>query len=368
MTNSEWKLRVPGKLMIAGEYAILEPRQHAVVMAVDRYITVELKESKENILSLPQLGLREVTWINDGVTPIFNRGDSRLKVIQQALKTMNQYFREQSIEIRNCRLTITSELVDIDGRKYGLGSSAAITVAVVASLLAFHRIQLPCEQLFKLAALSHLLAQGNGSGADIAAATYGGLINYTAFRPNWLLGKWKEGTKLNELLETSWPQLSIRHITLPAEVEIGTGWTKVTARTGPMVQKIQRFRLTEPHQYHSFLQESSRAVTQFVKGIETCNFDRAMVGISQNRQALRRLGAFTNVLIETPKLTRLCEIGEKFGSAKPSGAGGGDCGIALIQKQQKSLLHEAWRKEGIIPLHVSCSQKGFVVMEMIRRS
>ena len=37
--------RAPGKLFIAGEYAVVEPGQPAVLIAVDRCITVQLTES-----------------------------------------------------------------------------------------------------------------------------------------------------------------------------------------------------------------------------------------------------------------------------------------------------------------------------------
>ena len=37
--------RAPGKLYVAGEYAVVEPGEPAVLIAVDRYLTVRLSES-----------------------------------------------------------------------------------------------------------------------------------------------------------------------------------------------------------------------------------------------------------------------------------------------------------------------------------
>lgn len=58
--------------MIAGEYAVLEPSQKAVVASVNRFVTVTASFSVSSIstVSVPKLGLRDVRWIYDesGVT------------------------------------------------------------------------------------------------------------------------------------------------------------------------------------------------------------------------------------------------------------------------------------------------------------
>ena len=45
MYNSGCTIKVPGKLMIAGEYAVLTPGNVAMVVAVDRYIAAEISQS-----------------------------------------------------------------------------------------------------------------------------------------------------------------------------------------------------------------------------------------------------------------------------------------------------------------------------------
>lgn len=359
MSGSKWKVKVPGKLMIAGEYAILEPRQHAVVIAVDRFVTAEIQPSNENILSLQQLGLSRITWKNNGVEPVFSCSDTRLSFVRAAIKITNQFLRERSIESDKFILTITSELADEEGRKYGLGSSAAITVAVISAIFVFNKVSLSKEETFKLAALSHLLVQGNGSGADIAAAVFGGWIHYCAFDAKWVLNKLEEGIEINELIRLPWPNLSISPLTPQVDLELCVGWTKEAAGTGPMVDKIQKLRLTEPQSYEQFLKESAHAVACFVKGFEQGNNELVLDGISQNRYALRKIGEAAGVPIETPKLKVLCDLADEFGRAKPSGAGGGDCGIAFIHhRSQRESLYGAWTKAGILPLHLRVSENG----------
>ena len=56
--------------------------------------------------------------------------------------------------------------------------------------------------------------------------------------------------------------------------------------------------------------------------------------------------------IETDKLKKLCDVGEKHGGAsKTSGAGGGDCGITIINKViDKNIIYNEWQMNDIKPL------------------
>lgn len=47
--------------------------------------------------------------------------------------------------------------------------------------------------------------------------------------------------------------------------------------------------------------------------------------------ALQKLGEHVSFAIETKELKKLIDIANKYGGGKSSGAGGGDCGIALVK-------------------------------------
>ncbi|MCB7441759.1 phosphomevalonate kinase, partial [Bacteroides thetaiotaomicron] len=83
-------------------------------------------------------------------------------------------------------LKVTSELDSSNGRKYGLGSSGAVTVGTVKALNIFYDLGLENEEIFKLSALAHLAVQGNGSCGDIAASCYGGWIAFSTFDHDWV--------------------------------------------------------------------------------------------------------------------------------------------------------------------------------------
>ena len=45
------ELSVPGKLFIAGEYAVVEPGHPAIIVAVDQFITVTVEEARKTAAS-----------------------------------------------------------------------------------------------------------------------------------------------------------------------------------------------------------------------------------------------------------------------------------------------------------------------------
>ena len=76
--------------------------------------------------------------------------------------------------------------------------------------------------------------------------------------------------------------------------------------------------------------------------------------INQNRTLLSELANSSELNLETPALTKLITIAQSHGAAaKFSGAGGGDCGIALCSSMEvaEKIKHD-WLEAGIIPIDV----------------
>jgi phosphomevalonate kinase len=366
MTYSSYSVKVPGKLMIAGEYAVLEPHQKAVVAAVNRYVTANIKPSMQNRLSLPQLGLEDITWKISDERIQFSVSDPRLNFIQNSIFLVKQFLQEKSLIVSPFQLKIESELDDpLSGQKYGLGSSAAVVVAVISAILNLHsggKEALDLDEIFKLSAITHLKTQGSGSGADIAAAVYGGWLEYSAFSVKWVLDELKHGKKLRSLIEKPWPNLSIRPLTPPSMLQLVVGWTIEAASTAPLIKRVQHFRENNLEAYNEFLEESAKSVARLVQSFEINDCTEAINSLKQNRKALHKLGENALITIETKKLKTLCSIAETFGSSKSSGAGGGDCGIAFLKGDAETEeLYKAWKEVEIIPLNLSVSKMGVSV-------
>ena len=82
--------------------------------------------------------------------------------------------------------------------------------------------------------------------------------------------------------------------------------------------------------------------------------------IEESRRLLSDLSRTSGIVIETPRLRRLVDIARGFGaSAKSSGAGGGDCGIALCPPgTDADAMCSAWEASGIRPLDLSVHSRG----------
>jgi len=347
------KVKVPGKLLVAGEYAVLEKNQVAVVTAVSRYVTVTVTPSDQFYLQLPSLGIRDVTWTYKNNQIHTSIDDPKLKFIKAAIFAVYNYLDETAqLPKEPFTLLVESELdEETSGKKFGLGSSAAVVVGIVKALFQMAG-DFSKETVFKAAAVAHFMAQGSGSGADVAASTFGGIIRYTSFHPQWMAEQLKSGVKLKALIDHRWPYFSWSRLELPSDASFCVGWTRSPVGTAPLIRKMDDFKEKNPSVFQSFLQETAEAVSTFIDGVQEKNTDLTIKGIKLNRAALVRLGKEANIPIETQALKQLADIAEAYGGAgKPSGAGGGDCGIALVKgREQIDLLQAAWRNADILPL------------------
>ena len=93
-------------------------------------------------------------------------------------------------------------------------------------------------------------------------------------------------------------------------------------------------------------------VESLIQAFKTNNIKGVQKMIRQNRRVIQSMDVEATVDIETDKLKKLCDIGEKHGGAsKTSGAGGGDCGITIINTIiDKQLIYDEWIAQGIKPL------------------
>ncbi|AZP03389.1 phosphomevalonate kinase [Jeotgalibaca ciconiae] len=342
----------PGKLFIAGEYAVVTHAHPAILVAVNQFITVTVEKAEEegSIHSSLNGGL-PIPWTRQNGKLYIDERENPFFYITQAVKYTEQYIQEKNKELEFFHLSVESELDNAKGKKYGLGSSGAVTVATIKALLKFYDLEMTSELVYKLAALAHLSVNSNGSFGDIAASSYTGWIAYACFNRQWVLEQ-EENMSITELVALPWPDLMIKQLQVPQKLKLLIGWTGSPASTTHLVDKVNHKRGTLEGFFPIFLRKSKTCVNALIDAFETGDVEAIKIGINRNRQLLQRLAQQTGVKIETELLSKLVRIAEKFGgSGKSSGAGGGDCGIVLIEedKDLTSLLAD-WRKAGIQPL------------------
>lgn len=352
--------------MVAGEFAVLIPNHHLAVTAVDRFVYATIEDAEQRTLTLEDYQLEDLSWGYKNGKVTIQSADDRLSFVKEAMEVTCTYLAEAGVEIDHFNLAVRSELDDASGVKYGLGSSAAVVTAVVTAIMArFTKEELDKDVIFKLAALAHVNIQGSGSGADVAASVYGGILQYSSFQAEWLLDASKSAASIHELLEADWIYLSIKRLTLPASVSFCVGWTGNPASTTKLVGRILKLQDDNPQAFKEFLAKSERAVHTLLTGMEEENQELLFSGVKANRKALATVGNNADVSIETALLGTLCDLADGLGGAgKPSGAGGGDCGIAFMpSKSQAEQLFSSWEKVGIKPLSITSHPEGATVIE-----
>lgn len=347
--------KTPGKLMVAGEFAVLEPGHSLVVMAVNRFVYVTIADTKQNKVSLTDFKLFDLAWQYADEKVHIDSEDARTDFVERAMGVTLTYLAELGVNVTPFSLSIKSELDDESGLKYGLGSSAAVVTGVVTAILQkFIGADVHKVVIFKLASITHVSVQGNGSCADIAASTYGGILHYTAFQTDWLLAFLENESSVKQIVESKWNHLSIEEVSLPAGLELTIGWTGAPASTGSLVKEIQKLKEADQQTYDTFLCASKFAVEAVLVGMKTDNKHRFLDGIEKNRIALAELGSAAEAPIETEHLQQLSMEAKRLGGAgKLSGAGGGDCGIAFVDSSEKvAELNKAWTKKSIKVLYM----------------
>jgi phosphomevalonate kinase len=212
-------LTVPGNLLLLGEYAVLEEGGLGITLALERrvVVTAELALSEASVgrdrrggvvddparadEPLQRLEI-EGSWGRDSVrwsdgdpgqSPLFGQ---IVAVCRRHLDGLRARSSEET-EGRSgpaprepaARLRVDSRAFFLSPeRKGGFGSSAAVTVGLVAGILGLAGLtpERVLEALPRLALEAHRAAQGGGSGYDVYTSTYGGIGLFTGGEePRW---------------------------------------------------------------------------------------------------------------------------------------------------------------------------------------
>ena len=314
-----------GKLYWAGEYAILEPGQLALIKAIPIYMTAEIESSE-----VYRLYSDMFTYSVD------MRPDSSYDLIQETVALVEEYLASQGVDLRPFSIDIRGKM-EREGKKFGLGSSGSVIVLVIKAMLAFYESLAERDLLFKLASAVLLNRGDNGSMGDIACIVSETLVLYQSFDRE-KVAEWLEKEDLPTVLARDW-EFSIRSVEPALKFDFLVGWTKEVAVSSHMVKQIK------DNMNASFLQASKKTVANLVKALEVGQEETIIDLLEQASQLLEGLSSD----IYTPSLRQLKDASQDLKAvAKSSGAGGGDCGIALsFDQDSTTLLKKRWANLGI---------------------
>lgn len=314
----------PGKAVLIGEYAVLHGAP-ALVMAVDRRVRVMIRSCapEASRLELPQLSSEPIAFAvePDGRVQWHGEQAERAQLalsrhlISQALE---QSGRSRLPDPGGLHIHIDSSelfLQDAHGPiKLGLGSSAAVTVALTAALQGFcsHPAP-PAKPLLSDLLQSHRQQQGGrGSGLDLAAALEGGLLSFR--------------------LAEQGPEL--RAVDWPGQWPLMFVWTGQAASTPRFLQAYAHWRDRQPQAADDLWRALDHCSREAVESLESGALERFMTCINNYRGLMGKIGSCIQAPVLSPQHQRLAAAANEIGAAyKPCGAGGGDLGVFVAAER-----------------------------------
>lgn len=300
--------RAPGKLFLSGEYAVLKGAP-ALACAVGRHVVVRHLSGKAG-------ETREAArWRN------------------AAQEILRRHGLDPGPAHR--KLVIDSRALYADaGIKLGFGSSAAVAVAIAGLLLGAQAVPPDAPAGLRIADELHRARQGpEGSGVDVAASFHGGVIAMQGGRVESL--PWPEGLFCGVVF---------------------------TGRAADTAGAIGRF-------YEALAEGDATAVTQLcvaadgVRQAWNRDADAVLSTLEGYAAAWRELDRSAQLGVYSREHRRLHDLARAADCVyKPSGSGGGDCGLAFSTDPGKlDALRETAREAGFLPLAVELGVAGLRV-------
>lgn len=301
------KVRVPGSLMLMGEHAVLHA-QLAIALAAANYVEISLEPRDDQRIRIDSALAQytsELGQLNE---------EPKLSFVLAAI-------RQQQLQLKSgFDLSIRSEF----SHTVGLGSSAAVTAGVVALLAKYCGEELEPEALFERAlAVVHQVQGGRGSGTDLVASIFGGLVAYRV-----------EPREIRRL---------------PGLPPVDLYYVGYKMKTPEVIAHVEAFANRAPELYqqiYRLMGQTSEAAEAAINAA-----DWPLLGQLMNSYAglMDALGVCDSNLAQLQ--FRLRESAQVLG-AKISGSGLGDSVIALGQAEPSEI--------GFAHIPVSVSQQGLV--------
>lgn len=298
----------PGKLLLSGEYAVLAGAP-AVVTAAQARALARFEEGPPEGPEHPEgAAARALAEARFGAVP------ARLVVDASALRSGDV--------------------------KLGLGSSAAIAAACAAAVAGYHGRDPgdPEADLLRVALEGHRAVSPEGSGADVAASVLGGLLRF----------------------ERSGERPRIAPLAWPRGLVIRVVWTGQAARTSDFIRRVDALRETSPDVYMARMGALRGRAEELAGAFERAESAAIVEGAGIYGETMGALGEAAGVPIVEARLATIDALARRFGGrAKPSGAGGGDVGVAFFADPEAlDGFDRACRDVGLEPVVLELGGEG----------
>ena len=337
----------PGKLVLLGEYAVLEGAR-ALAVAVDRRATVRITPRTDGVcvVSAPDLGVfnaRMPLDVDDRSRWQCVEADAvKLRLVDHVWSALSHEGLAPSSGDGFCMELDTAvffETNDLGQAKLGLGSSAALTVALASALAVYaghaEATADRAQWLQRLFRMHSSWQDGLGSGIDLAASVAGGLIAYRL-----------EGQDSPSFTPMDWPMAGVHCLFV---------WSGQAVSTADFLRRLAQWRLGHHAEYAAHMRSLRELAEVAVDALQEGRGAAFVAVVAAYAIALEDFGAACGLEIFSAAQKRLAELAAQIGvSYKPCGAGG-DFGVVFVQdtdrlaRIERSILVEGMRS---VPLAV----------------
>lgn len=305
----------PGKLMLAGEYVVVERGVPALSVAIGRRLTVECATATPGDLRVA-IGGQQGWTVTSPALSLVDEPAHKVPVLAEVLH------RIPGVPPTG-RLTITSELGGAD--KPGLGSSAALAAAAAMAL--WRHLGHAGEPELDLTIAAHRAAQGGrGSGYDVATAVRGGLV---VFHPA------PRGRAQGHTAGTP-PSPRIERLSWPTGLHAAAFSTGRSASTTDLLARVETWREEDEESFDACIGPLAAETLAFIDAFRAGQVRAILDAAAQVQEELATMDRIGDLGIMGGGQLQLLGAIEDLGAiGRTSGAGGGDCAWALTDDPER---------------------------------
>ncbi|MFX0134235.1 MAG: mevalonate kinase [Candidatus Hodarchaeota archaeon] len=313
----------PGKCILVGEHAVVYGTK-AIVTALNlrAYTSIDPISEKKIVIEANDYKLyKEFPYLAEIK---FDNKFLPLKPIINCCQMMINKFKLN----KGMKLKIWSEIPP----SAGLGSSAAVSVAIVKAIGTAFDLNLNDNEISQLAFEIEKIVHTKPSGIDNFICSHGGCIQYSK----------------NE---------EIKRVELPKNFPLIICNSKKPRNTRVLVEKVAKLHEDFPIITEKIFDAIDLLSVKALKSLKNSDLIKLGEIFNLNQGLLEALG------VSTDFLSQLIYIARKKGAygAKLTGAGGGGCIIVISPKNKQNNIITALKKIGGVPILTEFSQDGVKV-------
>ena len=296
------KSSAPGKIILFGEHAVVYGRPALAVPVTQVHADVEVVDSS-----------RAGIWIESPDINLHAELNSLPSDHPLAAVIHNLFFTLGIDPFPNLQIKISSTIPVASG----LGSGAAVSVALTRALSSFLSHPLPDEQINQFAYEIEKLHHGTPSGIDNTVVTYAKPVYFIKGQPS-----------------------EIFKVGKPFTIVIGD--TGISAPTKESVGDVRKLWLKDKLKWESVFDEIGQIVLMARRAIESGHNELLGELMNENHSLLQKL------TVSSSELDKLVDAALKAGAdgAKLSGGGRGGNMIALVKPDLAEKVSDALKTSG----------------------